>query len=69
MPTYLLRTIPSRIFGKRTDEEIIKQEYAQHKSNGIINRIFDLFNSWELNKMRNGDSVACGASCILVLKK
>jgi SAM-dependent methyltransferase len=69
IPTYLLRTIPYKIFGRGSDEEILKKESKSHSPNPIITMALNLFNGPEVRKIRNKGSISFGASCVLVLKK
>ena len=69
VPTYLVRTIPYRIFGGRSDDQIIKAEFGLHKPNSVITGFFEMLGNQELNKIRRDESIAYGTSCIVVLKK
>jgi SAM-dependent methyltransferase len=69
IPTFLLRTIPYKIFGNRTEEEILKAEAQQHKPGKLLDAAFTMFNEWEVGKVNAHKSVPFGGSCFVVLRK
>jgi len=69
LPTYLIRTIPYKLFGGRTDEQIIKAEFGLHIPNPLVTKLFDFLGSAEVNKIKSGNAIGNGASCVIVLKK
>ncbi len=66
--TFLLRSLPYKIRGPRTNIEVIKQETNQHNPSRIVSAVFKKIESWELNKLNNS-LMKRGASCIAVLSK
>jgi hypothetical protein len=68
-PTYILRTIPYKIFGRRTDEQILEVEHKQHKPSKLQDQVFNFFNTREKEKVSLGKTIRSGASCFLVLHK
>jgi hypothetical protein len=68
-PTFMLRTLPYRIFGARSHEEVNKAEPGLHKPNPVITSVIEFFNSGEIKRIKNKGTISYGASCILVLKK
>lgn len=68
-PTFLLRTVPYKISGGRTEEQILASEFAQHKPSKLQDTVFGMFNSYELNTIGKNKSLWYGASCFIVLKK
>lgn len=69
IPSFLIRTIPYHIFGRRPDEKIIREELKQHRAPALIEKLMGYLNKYEINRLKSGKSLIQGASCILVLKK
>ncbi|MDB5283628.1 MAG: Methyltransferase type 11 [Bacteroidota bacterium] len=68
-PTYFLRTIPYKVFGNRSDEDLLNAERTQHKPSKLQDSIFAYFNTSELNKVKATKAINSGASCFVVLQK
>ncbi|MFM2223857.1 MAG: hypothetical protein RJA07_59 [Bacteroidota bacterium] len=69
IPTFILRRIPYLFGRKRTDEEIVKAESKQHNSEGVLDKIFQIFNKKEITTIQKKQAKQFGASCIVVFQK
>lgn len=65
--TFLARSLPYKIKGKRKDEDLLKNEAAQHNPSKSLLKIFDFFHHHEIKKI-SSVSINFGASCIAVYK-
>lgn len=66
--SFLLRALPYKLGIRKTDDQLLEDEKNQHNPSGLISKIFNYMENWELKKLSKS-SVAVGASCFLVLKK
>lgn len=65
--TFFFRCLPYKIFGARTEEEILKSESKQHNPSSALLKVLNIFHRYELNKIRTA-TIPIGGSCIAVLK-
>lgn len=65
--TYLLRTIPYKLRGGRTKEQILEAENKQHKPSWIISKVFSWLSAGEMIFIRKS-SCKFGASIIVVFE-
>lgn len=68
LPVLLLRAIPSRLgIQKQQDWQRYQKEHAGRA--GISGRILAKILGWELNRIRRGERMPVGASCMVVARK
>lgn len=65
--TFLLRSLPYRLKGKRKDDKMFEVEKDQHNPSPAVLKVFDYFQQRELKKLEHG-SVGMGASVLAVFK-
>lgn len=65
--TFILRSLPYRIRGRRNDKNLIDAETEQHNPSPLILKIFNFFQRIELKKISTS-GIKAGASCIAVFK-
>ncbi len=65
LPVFLLRSIPSKL-GLRKKSDYESEKPGEHKSeSALLGKIWN----WELNKIRKGDKIPMGGSCLVVARK
>jgi hypothetical protein len=67
--SYFLRALPYKLGKRKAKEKIMENETSQHSPKGIVKNLFDLFERRELKRIKNGRTIAHGASCIFILEK
>lgn len=65
---FLLRKLPYLIRGTRSNKEIIRAEYQQHKTNVFVNYMVNRVNKWEINKIKE-KTINFGASLAVIFTK
>ena len=66
--SFIFRALPYRLGIRKNTQQLIEDERRQHNPSGLIKKIFNHMEQWELKKISKS-SLKIGASCFLVLKK
>lgn len=68
LPIFLFRSIPSRLH-LRLKHKISTNQKEHKKNSGIVNKILNRMNNWELSRFKKRSKIPFGSSCVVVVSK